>query len=147
MRIILQRCSEARVTVDEKVVGEIAKGYVVLVGFSPQDTQVEIEWMAKKVVNLRLFSDAQGAMNLALPQVGGSVLVVSQFTLYANAQKGNRPSFMASASGEVAEPMYHAFITQLQSLLGPERVAQGEFGADMEVHLVNSGPVTICLER
>lgn len=145
MRVILQRVSRAAVRVDGRTIGEIGKGFCLLVGFTHTDTDEQVLWMADKVAGLRLFADAEDKMNLGLEDVGGSVLVVSQFTLYGSAVKGRRPSFVDAARPEVAIPLYERFIALLR-----ERgltVATGEFGAMMEVELVNDGPVTIPLEK
>lgn len=145
MRVILQRVSSASVTIDGTLRGRIGRGFCVLVGFTHADTVVEAAWMAEKVAGLRLFSDADGKMNLGLAEVQGSLLVVSQFTLYGDAEKGRRPSFIAAARPEVAIPLYEQFVAQLRARgLGVET---GEFGADMQVELVNDGPVTLMLER
>ena len=145
MRVILQRVSEAKVTIDGRTRGEVGRGFLVLVGFTPGDTGAEVQWMADKIVGLRLFGDADGKMNLDLAAVGGAVLVVSQFTLYGDTAKGRRPSFIDAARPEVAIPLYEAFLAALKARGTP--VASGEFGADMQVHLVNDGPVTLQLER
>ncbi len=126
-------------------IGKIGKGFVLLVGFTSTDTDEKAEWMAEKVSGLRLFQDADEKMNLSLADVGGEVLVVSQFTLYGNAEKGRRPSFIDAARPEQAIPLYNKFISALESK--GLRVAQGEFGAMMEVDLVNDGPVTLWIER
>jgi D-tyrosyl-tRNA(Tyr) deacylase len=145
MRVVLQRVSEANVAIDGHAVGQIGRGFLLLVGFAPTDTPVEVEWMADKVSGLRLFTDAEGKMNLDLAAVGGAVLVVSQFTLYGDAAKGRRPSFIGAARPEVAIPLYEAMITALRGR--GLTVATGEFGAEMQVALVNHGPVTLLLER
>ncbi len=145
MRVLLQRVSRAAVRVDGRTVGEIGKGFCLLVGFTHTDTIEQCLWMAEKVAGLRLFPDAEDKMNLGLEEVGGAVLVVSQFTLYGSAVKGRRPSFVDAARPEVAIPLYERFVALLR-----ERglsVATGEFGAMMEVELVNDGPVTIPLEK
>jgi D-aminoacyl-tRNA deacylase len=145
MRVILQRVSQASVTIGGRVAGAIEQGFCLLVGFTHGDTPAEVEWMAEKVVGLRVFSDAEGKMNLALADVGGALLVISQFTLYGDAAKGRRPSFIDAARPEVAIPLYEAF---LRSLRGKGiRVESGEFGADMLVQIHNDGPVTLVLER
>lgn len=128
-----------------RVAGKIDRGFVVLVGFTAADTVEHVAWMAEKVLGLRVFSDAEGKMNLALADVGGALLVVSQFTLYGDATKGRRPSFIDAARPEVAIPLYEKFLTQLST--SGLRVEKGEFGAMMDVELVNDGPVTIWLER
>jgi D-tyrosyl-tRNA(Tyr) deacylase len=145
MRVTLQRVSRAHVRIDATVVGEIQRGYVLLVGFTHTDTTAQCEWMADKIHGLRLFPDAEQKMNLGIDDVGGAVLVVSQFTLYGDAEKGRRPSFIDAAKPETAIPLYEKFVALLR-----ERgltVATGRFGAMMEVELVNDGPVTLLLER
>jgi D-tyrosyl-tRNA(Tyr) deacylase len=145
MRIVLQRVARASVTIDGRVTGEIGRGYLLLLGVAPGDTLAEVAWLAEKVVGLRLFSDAEGKMNLDLAAVGGAVLVVSQFTLYGDASKGRRPSFIGAARPEEAIPLYEAFLAALAAT--GLTVACGEFGAEMQVALVNDGPVTLLLER
>lgn len=145
MRLLLQRVSRAEVRVDGRVAGRINAGFCLLVGYTHTDTAARNAWMADKVAGLRLFGDADGKMNLGLAEVGGAVLVVSQFTLYGDADKGRRPSFVDAARPEVAIPLYEGFIQLLR-----ERgltVETGEFGAMMAVDLVNDGPVTLWLER
>jgi D-tyrosyl-tRNA(Tyr) deacylase len=146
MRVVLQRVSEARVTVGGRIVGEIGIGHLLLVGFTEGDSADDSEWMAEKVVGLRVFGDADGKMNRDLQDVGGSLLVVSQFTLYGDTGKGRRPSFVHAAPPETAIPLYERFVELLETRL-PGRVATGEFGAMMEISLVNDGPVTLVLER
>jgi D-tyrosyl-tRNA(Tyr) deacylase len=145
MRVVLQRVSRASVTVAGQVTGAIARGYLLLVGFTQTDTTDAVTWMAEKVVGLRLFPDADGKMNLPLEDVGGAVLVVSQFTLYGDARKGRRPSFVDAAAPELAVPLYEAFLAALRTAGLP--VEAGVFGARMDVELVNDGPVTLVLER
>src|SRR5690242_5581098 len=145
MRVILQRVSKASVTIDGKVAGAIEKGFLLLVGWTHGDTPAQNAWMAEKVAGLRLFGDAEGKMNLALADVGGAVLVVSQFTLYGDAEKGRRPSFIAAARPEEAIPLYKDFVVQLKK--AGLKVETGEFGAMMDVVLVNDGPVTLILEK
>ena len=145
MRLLLQRVSRAEVRVSDRVIGRIGTGFCLFVAFTGSDTATQCEWMADKVAGLRLFGDDEGRMNRALDEVGGSVLVVSQFTLYGDAAKGRRPSFVEAARPEVAIPLYERFIDLLR-----ERgvtVETGEFGAMMEVELVNDGPVTLWLEK
>lgn len=145
MRVLLQRVSRAEVRVGQRVTGRIHRGYLLLVGFSHADAEPALVWMADKIVGLRLFADADDKMNLALGDVNGALLVVSQFTLYGDAAKGRRPSFIDAARPEVAIPLYERFIALLR---GREvQVETGEFGAMMEVELVNDGPVTLWLER
>ena len=145
MRLILQRVSSARVRVDDRVTGEIREGFLLLVGFTHADTEEQVTWMADKVVGLRIFRDDEGKMNRSLDEVGGAALVVSQFTLYGDAQKGRRPSFVDAARPEVATPLYDRFVLELRARGVP--VQTGEFGAMMQVELVNDGPVTLFLER
>jgi D-tyrosyl-tRNA(Tyr) deacylase len=151
MRVLLQRVSRADVRIREgagsepRVSGRIGRGYVLLVGFTATDTDDQTAWMAEKVSGLRLFADAEDKMNLALGDVGGGVLVVSQFTLYGDARKGRRPSFIDAARPEFAIPLYERFIAQLRH--AGLQVETGEFGAMMDVELVNDGPVTLWLER
>ena len=144
MRAVLQRVRRAKVTVAEEVIGEIASGWLVLLGVGPTDTQKQVDWLAEKVANLRAFADADGKMNLSVQDVNGSVLVVSQFTLYGDCQKGRRPGFTGAAPPAVAEPLYETFVTALKLLGVP--VATGKFGADMQVELVNDGPVTFVID-
>jgi D-tyrosyl-tRNA(Tyr) deacylase len=145
MRVVVQRVARASVTVQGRVTGSIGRGLLVLVGFAPGDTPETVEWMADKVAGLRIFADGDGKMNLDVGQVAGSLLVVSQFTLYGDASKGRRPSFVAAAPPGVAVPLYQAFIARLKARRLP--VETGEFGAMMDVELVNQGPVTLILER
>ncbi len=144
MRVLLQRVSRAEVRVHDRVTGRIARGYLLLVGITHDDTEGRAVKLAEKVAGLRLFPDADGKMNLALADVGGAVLVVSQFTLYGDARKGRRPSFTDAARPEVAVPLYERFITLLRGHGIP--VETGEFGADMQVDLLNDGPVTLMLD-
>ncbi|MGE5686961.1 MAG: D-aminoacyl-tRNA deacylase [Gemmatimonadota bacterium] len=145
MRVVLQRVSRASVTIEGRVAGAIGRGFCLLVGFTHGDTSAQVDWMAEKIGGLRLFSDADGKMNLGLAEVGGAILIVSQFTLYGDAAKGRRPSFIDAARPETAIPLYEAFVAALRSR-GFD-VATGEFGAMMQVELVNDGPVTLILER
>ena len=145
MRAVLQRTSRASVTVDGAVVGEIGRGFLVLLGVTHGDTTAEAEWLAHKIAGLRLFEDGDGKMNLGLVDVGGAVLVVSQFTLYGDARKGRRPSFTDAADPAVAAPLVDHFVATLRGL-GLD-VATGVFGAQMDVALVNDGPVTLMIER
>jgi D-aminoacyl-tRNA deacylase len=146
MRVVLQRVARACVTVDGRVSGEIGRGHLLLVGFREDDGDAQVEWMADKVLGLRIFADADGKMNLGLDDIGGDVLVVSQFTLYGDARKGRRPSFVDAAPPEVAIPLYERFVALLRER-APGRVETGEFGAMMRVDLTNDGPVTLVLER
>jgi D-aminoacyl-tRNA deacylase len=145
MRTVLQRVSSASVTVAGEVVGSIGLGYVVLVGFTHGDGSAQVQWMADKIVGLRLFQDDEGKMNLDLAEVGGSILVVSQFTLYGNARKGRRPSFIDAAAPDEATALYEQFVDALRA--SGVHVETGSFGAMMDVELVNDGPVTLILDR
>jgi D-aminoacyl-tRNA deacylase len=145
MRVVLQRVSQATVRIHDRVAGSIGRGFCLLVGFTHGDTPAQVDWMAEKISSLRLFSDSQGKMNLGLEESGGAVLVVSQFTLYGDAVKGRRPSFIDAARPEVAVPLYERFLDVLRGR-GLE-VAAGEFGADMQVEIHNDGPVTLILDR
>lgn len=149
MRVLLQRVSRAEVRIRDggsaRLAGRIDRGFLLLVGFTHTDDSARVQWMAEKVVGLRLFADAEDKMNLALADVGGAVLVVSQFTLYGDAQKGRRPSFIDAARPETAIPLYEEFLAALRGR--GITVASGEFGAMMDVELVNDGPVTLWLER
>jgi D-tyrosyl-tRNA(Tyr) deacylase len=145
LRVLLQRVTRAEVRIAERTAGAIDRGFVALVGFTHADTAAQVTWMAEKVAGLRVFSDDDGKMNRALADVGGSVLVVSQFTLYGDAVKGRRPSFIDAARPETAIPLYEQFVAALRGHQVP--VHTGEFGADMQVELVNDGPVTLWLER
>lgn len=145
MRCVIQRVRHARVTVDGRITGQIGPGLLVLAGFAPDDTTARLDWMARKLTQLRIFSDDEGKMNRSVQDTGGEVLVVSQFTLLADARKGNRPSYIGAAPPPIAVPLYEQFVQQVSSLLG-QLVATGEFGADMQVELLNDGPVTIVLD-
>ena len=144
MRAVLQRVTRARVLIDGEEVGAIGPGLLVLLGVTHADTAEDARWLAEKTVGLRVFNDADGKMNLGVTDVGGSVLVVSQFTLYGDAQKGRRPSFIAAARPEQAVPLYEAFVNGVKALGVP--VATGRFGAMMQVELVNDGPVTLVID-
>lgn len=146
MRIVLQRVKNASVTVDEELVAEIGAGLLLLVGVGQGDTKAEADWLAEKVVGLRVFGDAEGKMNLGLRETGGEVLAVSQFTLLADTRKGKRPSFIKAADPEKAEPLFDYFCEKLRGT-GAGSVRKGRFGAMMDVALTNDGPVTIVLER
>ncbi|HKC46130.1 MAG TPA: D-aminoacyl-tRNA deacylase [Gemmatimonadales bacterium] len=149
MKIVLQRVSRAEVRVEGRVTGRIDAGFLLLAGFAPTDSPETLGWMADKVLSLRLFPDEAGKMNRSLQEAGGAVLVVSQFTLYGDVEKGRRPSFIAAAPPDVAIPLYQRFVALLGERGQPLgiRVATGEFGAMMDVELVNDGPVTLILER
>ena len=145
MRIVLQRVSEAAVRVDGEVIGQIGQGLLLLVGIEAADTLEDVKWLAHKVGNMRIFGDEYGAMNKSILDVQGDALVISQFTLFAQTKKGNRPSFIRSARPEQAEPLYELFKSELGQVLG-RKVESGRFGADMKVSLLNDGPVTICMD-
>lgn len=145
MRVLLQRVTEASVEIEGRTKGAIGKGILVLLGIEAADTEADIAWLVGKISRLRIFDDEQGVMNLDVQQVGGRVLVVSQFTLHASTKKGNRPSYIKAAPEAVARPLYNRFIEVLSQTLGQE-VPSGEFGADMAVKLCNDGPVTIWID-
>lgn len=145
MRIVLQRVSEASVMIDGELKSKIGIGFLVLLGITQEDTVADIDWLTQKIVGLRVFNDINGAMNVPIGDVGGDILVISQFTLHANTKKGNRPSFMAAARPEQAIPLYEAFVSAL-SRKHEKQVYTGTFGADMKVSLINDGPVTISID-
>lgn len=145
MKALIQRVSSASVSIGGDCVAEIKTGLLVLLGVSESDTPREVLWMVSKVANLRVFNDAEGKMNLSLADTGGDVLLVSQFTLYGDARKGNRPSFVQAARPENAKPLYEMFLSELQKTLN-KSIPTGVFGADMQVSLINDGPVTIMIE-
>ena len=145
MRILIQRVREATVTVEGRLTGQIGPGLLILLGIETTDTPEDIDYLCGKATRLRIFNDAEGKMNLSVLDTGGGLLVVSQFTLYASTKKGNRPGFTRSAPPAVAVPLYQQFVTRLGELAGRE-VATGEFGADMQMALVNDGPVTIWMD-
>jgi len=148
VRVVLQRVSRAQVRVASRVTGSIGPGFLVLAGFAPTDTDAQLAWMAEKILGLRVFGDDEGKMNRDLAEVGGAVLVVSQFTLYGDASKGRRPSFIDAAPPDIAIPLYEKFVGMLkEKSAGKIPVETGEFGAMMDVELVNDGPVTLMLER
>lgn len=145
MRVVIQRVSEASVAIDGKVKSAIGEGLMVLVGFESLDTAEDLDWMVKKVTQLRIFGDEQGLMNLSVLDIGGDMLVVSQFTLHASTKKGNRPSFIQAARPDIAIPLYESFLARLEAILG-KPIGSGSFGADMKVALINDGPVTITVD-
>jgi D-tyrosyl-tRNA(Tyr) deacylase len=145
MRAVIQRVSQASCRVEGTLTGKIADGLLVLLGIEDADTTADLEWLAQKMVNMRIFGDEDGLMNKSLVDVGGNILLISQFTLFAQTKKGNRPSFIRAAKPNRAIPMYEQMIAQLQSLLG-KAIATGIFGADMKIALVNDGPVTITID-
>ena len=145
MRVVIQRVSHASVTIDGIQKSSIQTGFLVLLGIEEADTQEDIDWLCRKIVALRVFDDENGVMNRSIMEVGGDIIVVSQFTLMASTKKGNRPSYIRAAGHATAIPMYETFCKQLSDLLG-KPVGTGEFGADMKVELLNDGPVTICMD-
>lgn len=145
MRIVIQRVSHASVTIDGDVKSAIPKGYLILLGICEEDTQEDVEWLVKKVIGLRVFDDENGVMNKSIMDVGGEILVISQFTLFASYKKGNRPSWLRAAKHDISIPLYNEFCKRLSEALG-KPVGTGEFGADMKVELLNDGPVTICMD-
>jgi D-aminoacyl-tRNA deacylase len=145
MRTLIQRVNNASVTINSKVVGQIEKGLVVLLGITHPDTEVTVDWMVNKILNLRIFADHEDKLNLSVKDIKGELLIISQFTLYGDCQKGNRPSFIEAARPEQAEKLYELFITKCRES-GLE-VATGKFGAMMDVALVNNGPVTVIIEK
>lgn len=145
MIAVIQRVSEASVTIDNQVKGSINAGFMILLGITHTDTQEDVEWLSKKIVGMRIFSDEEGKMNLDLKAIEGDILLISQFTLHASTKKGNRPSFIEAAKPDMAIPLYKSMIVQLEKELG-KIIQTGEFGADMKVSLINDGPVTIVID-
>ena len=145
MRAVIQRVSHASVSIGGEVHSTIGEGYLILLGVCDEDTAEDVEWLVKKIANLRVFNDENGVMNRSIIEVGGEALVVSQFTLYASYKKGNRPSWFRAGSHEHSIPLYESFCAQLGEAIG-KPVGTGEFGADMQVSLLNDGPVTICMD-
>ncbi len=145
MRVVVQRVFEASVVVSGKAVASISKGLLVLLGITHTDTEEDIDWLVKKISQLRIFEDASGQMNASLQDVQGELILVSQFTLFAGTKKGNRPSYIKAAKPEVAEPLYEAFGEAMEMSLG-KKIGRGVFGADMKVSLINDGPVTIIID-
>ncbi|MCH9614252.1 MAG: D-aminoacyl-tRNA deacylase [Chlamydiia bacterium] len=146
MRMVIQKVTKAQVDVDGQTVGKIGKGLLVLVGFHKDDNDMDLDEFAEKLIYLRIFEDENSKMNLSLKDVDGSVLVVSQFTLQADTSKGRRPSFTKAAKPEVAKPLYNTLVESLKQKIGKEKVATGEFGSHMEVHLTNDGPTTLLFD-
>ncbi len=146
MRALIQRVSSASVTIDGKLHSSIGKGLLILLGIKTTDTEAEVQYLAEKCAALRIFEDAEEKMNLSVKDVDGSILIVSQFTLYGDTRKGNRPSFIDASPPNIAEPLYEKFVLSLSSILGKEKIAAGVFRAMMEVALVNDGPVTVIVE-
>ncbi len=145
MRAVIQRVSKASVSIDGKVKSSIGQGFLILLGICEEDNTEDVNWLAHKMVNLRVFDDENHVMNRSIMEVEGNVLVVSQFTLFASYKKGNRPSWIRAAKHEISIPLYESFCKQMSELIG-QNVSTGEFGADMQVELVNDGPVTICID-
>ncbi len=145
MKAVIQRVNKASVSIDGQVHSEINEGLLVLLGITASDGKEDIEWLSKKIVNLRIFNDATGTMNESVIDQGGDLIIVSQFTLMASTKKGNRPSYIHAAKSEIATPLYESFIAKIESLVG-KNVGTGVFGADMKIHLENDGPVTIIID-
>ncbi len=146
MRLVIQRVSSASVEVEDFVVAEIETGLLILAGIEEADTKEDIDWLVKKATQLRIFNDAEGVMNLSIQEIGGKIILVSQFTLHASTKKGNRPSYIRAAAPETAIPLYEDLIDEFKKVLGNKKVETGIFGADMQVYLVNDGPVTIIMD-
>ena len=145
MIAVIQRVTSSSVTIDNKIKASIGKGLLVLVGIEDADTQEDIDWLSAKIVNLRIFNDADGVMNVSVKEDGGDVIIVSQFTLHASTKKGNRPSYLKASKPDIAIPLYEKFVKAVEVALG-KPVQTGEFGADMKVNLLNDGPVTIIID-
>lgn len=145
MRAVLQRVSKASVSIEGKIKSEINNGLLILIGCQNEDNDEDISWLTKKICNIRIFDDENKVMNKSIMDIGGDILVVSQFTLWASYKKGNRPSYLRAGSHEVTIPLYNKFCEQLEKELG-KKIGTGEFGADMKVELINDGPVTICID-
>ena len=145
MRVVVQRVSQSNVKVSGEIIGEINEGLMVLVSFVDEDNDIDLGWMTKKIINLRIFNDDEGKMNRSVQDIGGDILLISQFTLHGSTKKGNRPSFIKAAKPDFANVMYERFINVLEQSLGKE-IQTGEFGGDMKVSLVNDGPTTIIID-
>ncbi|MEY3188307.1 MAG: hypothetical protein RIT41_842 [Bacteroidota bacterium] len=145
MKVVIQRVNEASVSIDGQVAGAIQKGLMVLLGIETADTMEDVDWLSNKIVQMRIFDDAEGVMNLSVKEVGGNILLVSQFTLHASTKKGNRPSYIAAAKHDISIPLYEAMIKKLTADMGAP-IQTGVFGADMKVALINNGPVTIIVD-
>lgn len=145
MKTVIQRVSQASVTIDSKTVAQIEHGLLILIGIEDTDTQEDINWLCQKIINLRIFNDENGVMNVSVKETNGNIIVVSQFTLHASTKKGNRPSYIKASKPDFAIPMYEKFVSQLENELG-KKVQTGVFGADMKVALINDGPVTIIID-
>ena len=145
MKVVIQRVNEASVSIDGQIAGSIQRGLMVLLGIETADTMEDVDWLSNKIVQMRIFDDAEGVMNLSVKEVGGNILLVSQFTLHASTKKGNRPSYIAAAKHDISVPLYEAMIKKLSADMGAP-IQTGVFGADMKVALVNNGPVTIIVD-
>jgi D-tyrosyl-tRNA(Tyr) deacylase len=145
MKVVIQRVNEASVSIDGQIVGAIQKGLLVLLGIETADTMEDVDWLSNKIVQMRIFDDAEGVMNLSMKDIGGNILLVSQFTLHASTKKGNRPSYIAAAKHDISIPLYEAMIKKLTEAMGAP-IQTGVFGADMKVALINNGPVTIIVD-
>ena len=145
MKVVIQRVNEASVSIDGQIAGSIQKGLMVLLGIETADTMEDVDWLSNKIVQMRIFDDAEGVMNLSVKELGGNILLVSQFTLHASTKKGNRPSYIAAAKHDISVPLYEAMIKKLSADMGTP-IQTGVFGADMKVALVNNGPVTIIVD-
>ena len=145
MKVVIQRVNEASVSIDGQIAGSIQRGLMVLLGIETADTMEDVDWLSNKIVQMRIFDDAEGVMNLSVKEVGGHILLVSQFTLHASTKKGNRPSYIAAAKHDISVPLYEAMIKKLSADMGAP-IQTGVFGADMKVALVNNGPVTIIVD-
>ena len=145
MKVVIQRVNEASVSIDGQVAGAIQKGLMVLLGIETADTMEDVDWLSNKIVQMRIFDDAEGVMNLSVTEVGGNILLVSQFTLHASTKKGNRPSYIAAAKHDISIPLFEAMIKKLTADMGAP-IQTGVFGADMKVALINNGPVTIIVD-
>ncbi len=145
MRAVIQRVQHAKITINHSVEKHISTGMTVFLGIEPEDNQEDIQWLTGKIARLRIFSDAEGKMNLSIQEINGEILVVSQFTLHASTKKGNRPSWIRAADPTIAQPLYNTFVIQLQQLL-EKKVVTGEFGAHMDIELLNDGPVTMFID-
>jgi len=146
LRAVVQRVSKAEVAIEEHLTGRIGAGLVVLLGISIGDTEEDVDWLAKKILGMRIFGDQEGKMNLSIHDINGAILIISQFTLHASTKKGNRPSFIKAAKPDISLPLYHHFIQRCKEAIGSDRVATGSFGAEMDVSLTNQGPVTIIID-
>ncbi len=145
MRVVIQRVTQASVRINHEIAAEIEQGLLILLGIEDSDSQSDIDWLCKKITNLRIFNDEDGVMNKSILETGGNIIVVSQFTLHASTKKGNRPTYIRASKPDIAKPLYEAFLTTLEKEFG-KPIGQGIFGADMQVSLINDGPVTILID-